>query len=361
MMRLLRPGILVLLAAFCAPVAGAAEQGSGGQRHGVIAVLPVQNRGGDDGIAEAVGLALREGLAGQAAHIEPGTARPVLRRLRIRNSDHTPPALLKRLAGELGAGLLISATLHDAERRGLPRLAVSARVYSGTSGELLGAAFEGGSGLDGRKLLGLGKVAELEELVPQVMARLNQELADIIGGGKHAGRSLPSSTLGTVAIVPLDSNTERRSTANAETATEAARAALHRRGVRLASPGCAAEVIRLRQAGHWGGVVAGAREALRRECGADAILTGTVEAYGMDGLLEEPEPRVSIALRIVDSDTGRILWMDALDRKGWDGQGLFGIGRIHARGALAERLMDVLSRKLLASLSRAAARDEEKG
>ena len=82
-------------------------------------------------------------------------------------------------------------------------------------------------------------------------------------------------------------------------------------------------MLRRTQGGLWGGVVRESRVALRQVCGADLILTGTVEAYGVTGSRGNPDPQVAVALRVMDSVSGRILWMDALDREGRDLQGLF--------------------------------------
>jgi hypothetical protein len=354
----------LLVAAGALLVAGGPARGLSEPRP-VATVLPIQNRAGDQGVGAAVEQALRKELSRHAELVDPGRTRAALRRLRIRDGDAAPPELLPRLAEELGADWLVVPTLHDAERRGLPRITVSARIYAGAGGELLWSGYQGGSGLDSEKLLGLGVVRNVELLAPRVVERMTADLWQALGRSDTPRRNDEDKQVaiarnaGRVAIVPLDSITEDRRTANAETVTEAARAVLFRHAFRLVEPGCTGEVLRRTQAGIWGGVVPESRAALRQVCGADLIVTGVVEAYGVKGGQGSPDPQVAVALRVLDPVSGRILWMGALERSGQDMAGLFRVGREYSRGALAERLTERLIRRLLDDWPRQVARREE--
>jgi hypothetical protein len=61
----------------------------------------------------------------------------------------------------------------------------------------------------------------------------------------------------------------------------------------------------------------------------------------------EPDPSVALALRVLDVETGRILWMGGDERSGWDQIGLFRLGRIYTRGELARRMTEKLIAQLL--------------
>jgi len=336
-------GLAAALHAVAGPPSGEAVAGQ------VAVILPLQNRAGDSQAGRAVEAALGERLWQHLELVDPGRNRRALRLLRIRNGDEEPAERLTRLAEALKVDWLITVTLHDAERRAVPRLTLSARAFSGKTGELRWAGFTGGSGLDKRKLLGLGRIRDLEALAPSVVRDLIQGFEAVIVRGVDEGQSrdIDITEVGTLAIVPLDSVTEDRTTANAETVTEAARAALHRKGIQLVSSGCAREVIRRQQAGVWGGVAGKTRAALQNVCGADFVLTGSVETYEVTGRHEEPEPLVAVAVRVLDTGTGRIVWMDAMERRGWDHQGLFRVGRVYSRGTLTEEVMEKLTGRLL--------------
>lgn len=334
-----RFGLVSALLAALPP--GAARPGSG---ESVIAAFAVQDRSGDSGAAAVLDEALRLELGERGRLVGREETRDAQRRLRLRNGDRAPAAQLHRLGTELRADWLVSATLHDTDRRLVPSLAVSVRVYSGETGELAFTTFRGGSGLDGRTLLGLGTIGDLESLVPVVVRDLVSELPAELAPASPGGEL--RAALGTLAIVPFSGSTEWRATPNAETVTEAARARLFGEGIVLVSPNDTYEILRRLQAGAWGGVTAETRAALRETAGADTILTGTVESYETGGSESEPDPRVAVAVRLVDAASGRILWTGSSEREGWDRQGLFRRGRIYSRGALTERIMKTLITRL---------------
>jgi TolB-like protein len=266
---------------------------------------------------------------------------------------------MRNLARLLDADWLVLSTLHDATARGgVPRLSLSARAYAGSTGELLWVAFEAGSGIDHRGAFELGTLHDLRDLAPRVVERLARELV----AGATTGRpspSTPSAAQGMWAVVPFDSSTEKHRTANAETVTETARAALFRDGVALVAPGCVNEVLRRGQSGQWGGVSRETRAGLRESCSADRIVTGSVARYDVGGVLDDPQPRVTIDLRMVDPERGHLVWADLSDARGWQHEKLFRAGRIYTRGGLAERMTRDLTRHLLADRSREAARSAE--
>jgi TolB-like protein len=351
----------IAVVGLCLGVVAAASSARDSTTGGVVVLLPIQDRAGDDRAARAVEQALIRQLEERARVTDRERTRSVLRRMRLRNVDAAPQAVLEQLATELGAEWLVSATVHDAERRGDPRLTLSARVYRGSNGELVWAGFEGASGLDGRSVLGLGVIADLEALVPRVVDRLELKLeAEPTENRQQDVRSRPSSgaALGMLAIVPVGGLTPKRAVANAETVTEAARAALHDRGVALVSPGCASEALRRGRLPGWGGVDMETGSLLRVACGADVILTGSVERYDVGGAEMEPEPRVGLALRLLDAETGRILWMGSQERRGWDRQGLFRLGRVHSRGALTDAMMKSLVARLVRDRAQQVGRGE---
>jgi len=310
-----------------------------------VALLPVQDRAGDSGAVRAVEDALARGLAEDHALVDGESLRDALRRRRIRNLDAAPPEELRALAGELGAGRFVTAVVHLAEREVTPRLAVSARSYDGATGELAWAGFEAGSGLDRRGLLGLGVVETLEPLAEDLAGRLLHGLSGV-GAAPGPGADPGADRAAAVALVPLSGLSETDATRAAETVTEAVRAALQEAGVPVLSPNRVAEALRGARMFAWGALDAPVRRALA-EAGAGLLVTGSVETWDAGGDGFEPEPVMAVALRAVDARTGRIVWTGALDRRGWDRQGLFRLGRVHDHGTLARRIAE----RLVASLA----------
>ncbi len=333
---------VLLAAASAAPGGGTAAADAR-----AVALFPVQDRAGDPAAAAAVGEALRSELGRLGRLVGPGETRDALRRLRIRNGDRITPQLLRQLGRELAADWLASATLHEADRSLVPGLTLSVRLYSSETGELVFSGFRGESGLDRRKLLGLGVIAGIEDLTPLVARDLLRDLPLVAdGAGAARPREPRRSRLGTVAVVPFTGSTAFQPTLSAEAVTEAVHARLFADGVSVVSPNRLYDVLRRLQGGQWGGVTSQTLAALERTASADTILTGTVETWDLGGGEAEPEPEVAVALRLLEASTGRILWTGASERRGWDGQGLFRRGRVHSRGALTARVIEDLARRL---------------
>lgn len=345
------PHLLVAGALLLAPGAGRAE---------VLAFAPVQDRAGDPDLVKVVEEAVRREIGTAHRLVDPVTLRDALRRGRIRIVDEAGVEALQALAADTGADWALSITLHQGAREDPPRLALSGRAWSLASGELVWAGFEATSGLDGRRLLGLGVVHGIDRLAAGAVERLADDLLAAGGGPEAAAPRLEPSAagLGRIALVPMGSVTETAGTNAAETATEVLRAGLHRHGADIASSGCVAGLLRRQRRLVWGGVSADLRRGLRDECGARHVITGQVERYETVGPALEPEPRAALALRLIDAADGRIAWIDALERSGWDGVTVFGLGRIHTRGGLAERMTETLIRRLLSELGGATRENE---
>lgn len=226
---------------------------------------------------------------------------------------------------------------------------MSLRIYSSATGEMTWTGFQAGSGLDRRKVLGLGTIDEMDSLIPFVVRDLLAELAltaepgEVASSPAHRG---PRASLGKVAVVTFSASTKLRPTLNGETVTEAVRAQLFKSGVDVVSPNLAFDILRQQQSGRWDGVTARTWTALRSDAGAETILTGEVESYELGGSEYAPRPRVVLAMRLLDAATGRILWMGSLERTGWDSQSLLGFGRIYSRGALTEHIVGILTKRL---------------
>lgn len=315
-----------------------------------FALMPLKRGVRDQAAIAAVETALELQLASLGKLAAPEATRRVLRRLRLRDVDAAPPASLHRLAGELGTRWLVVATLHDVPRHVVPDLAVSIRFYAGDSGELVWAGFLGRSGLDGRRLLGLGVVDRMETLAPEAVRRLLAEAPILDGGGGRSRapdrRGATPGAEGRLAVVPFTSYVEQDAQPVADAATEAATAVLVRFGAELASPGCVRDAMRRQKARAWGEIAAATRAELRTSCGAHRLLTGAVERWDLAGSGLEPEPLIALSLRLLDAETGGILWMGSREAGGWDRESVLGIGRVFSRGALLGRLLGSLAREL---------------
>jgi len=331
--------LLAILALAAAAAAAGAE---------TAALLPVERAARRPEVEGRVELALAAQLAARVELVGMEQTRDALRRRRLRSSDGADGETLRALATELAASWLLAATVHEAPNGPVPELTISARLYDGGTGELVWCGFVGASGIDDAGLLGIGRFETHDQLADHAVAEL---LAPLFANG--AGLTVPAvaarqERLGTVAIVPFTATVGEDALEVSVAATESLRAILHRRGVRLAEPGCVRAGLR-RATGHrWGELSAEARAAIRASCGAELLVTGSVERWELGGSAVAPEPTLAVAVRLLEAAGGRIRFTGSLEAGGWDRPGLFGLRRVYARGELLNRLLDRIGKNLLA-------------
>jgi TolB-like protein len=320
-------------------------QGPGG-------VLPLQDRVGDPAVAVMIERLLVGALSRDHSLAEIRNLRDALRRLRIRDANVASPDQLERLGRELGPEWFFSATLHQATAQPVPQITLSARVARRGRSELAWAGFESASGLDSRGVLERGRIDDLLVLAGRVVERLVDDFTRT-HGIVSTPRARPDLTrtgflvgparfgeLRTVAVVPFDAVTDIDATIVAETVTDLAMALLHREGLGVVVPGLVNLIQRRHGSLRRGLVDAPTRSALSVDAAANHVLTGSVERYETRGGANEPEPRIALSARLIDARSGRIVWIDGQERRGWDRQRLFRTGRVYASGALAEEIMN---------------------
>jgi TolB-like protein len=322
-------------------------------------LLTVVDRSGIPEAADAVEAVLRQELSSTFRLSHPDELRNVLRRLRIRDLGTASPADLEELAAELEVERILSATVHEAVSGPVPEVTLSATSFRAGAHHLAWTGFEASSGLEGADWLAQGNTTDLNQLARAGAYQLARQATAL--GTAHVGwkprlrparhgflaRRPPVSELGTIAVVPFNSVSDIDPAIAAETVTRAALETLQRHGFDLVYPGLVSRIQRETGQLLRGQVDLRTREALRDEGGVSAILTGTVETYRLGGGLE-PEPWIAISARLVDAADGRILWMNGLERRGFDGERLFKTGRVYSSGRLAQEIVDALIRSMLA-------------
>jgi hypothetical protein len=313
------------------------------------ALLPVRRAARRPEVEQQVERALVVELAARVELADADRTRDALRRRRLRSPDGADAEALRAVAAELEARWLIAAAVHEAPVGPAPELTLSARLYDGASGRLVWTGFVGANGLDGERLLGIGRLDTYDQLAEHAVAELLAPLATGGTGLEPPPAVAGAERLGTVAIVPFTATLATDGLEVSLTATESLREILARHGARLAEPACVRTGLRQAGGDRWGELTAEAREAIRVACGADHLLTGSIERWEIAGSGTAPEPVLAVAIRLLDATEGRILWTGSLEGGGWDRPGPFGLHRVYARGEWLERLLERIIRNLLAA------------
>ena len=316
-------------------------------------LLPLKDRVGDAAVVEIVEETLKVELGWNQRLVEPHLLRNALRRLRIRDCDTATQEQLVALVKELDADWLFSATLHQGPTDRELQLSLSGRVYRPDDQALVWAGFESASGLDSRRVLGLGAIENIRDLAATAVRRLVTDFespSDDYSPTKlkraRTDRGFLSDQIeigrdSVLAVVPFDSITENQSTAVADTISSVALSVTHREGLKVLAPHLVTATMRRQGQLLRGEVDGSTRRALRSQHHVDLILTGTVESFETHrGSGGEPMPRLAFGARLIEADTGRIVWIDGLQRTGWDRQRVFGTNRTYVSGALALEMME---------------------
>jgi TolB-like protein len=86
-----------------------------------------------------------------------------------------------------------------------------------------------------------------------------------------------------------------------------------------------------------------ASEPLSKKIGdvldVEAILAGSVEAYSSERIGDQTVPEVSISARLIDAETGIIIWASTHTRRGSMGVPIFGWGKITSLGRLSQQVI----------------------
>jgi len=80
--------------------------------------------------------------------------------------------------------------------------------------------------------------------------------------------------------------------------------------------------------------------------GVEAIIVGSVEAYSVERVGDQVSPEVSISARLIDAETGIIIWGGTHTRCGGSGFPIVGWGKINSLGVLSQKVIQDLVNSL---------------
>ena len=80
--------------------------------------------------------------------------------------------------------------------------------------------------------------------------------------------------------------------------------------------------------------------------GVEAIIVGSVEAYSVERTGDQVSPEVSISARLIDAETGIIIWGGTHTRRGGSGFPIVGWGKTNSLGVLSQKVIQDLVNSL---------------
>ena len=328
-----------------------------------VAVLPFAQRGAPSGSWALVQAPLAAALSERGLEpVEMGRVEAELRARRLRELSLMTRAEIAALAEALGADRLLLGVVYRLDEGERPSVSLSARLLDPGRSAVEAMAF---ASVEGRSLLGplgTGGPATVERTVADAVRRLAASLAAQRQAGRDGGvpknsvlapapaayvsSGLLRRAVRTIVVLPFR-NLSRQPGAGQSAADLGSWCLRSLTPIVLLDPG---DATRRLLAGGWRtGMPVGRPEvrSLGEASGVDAVLMGGVERWEEgDGAGARP-PEITLSLRLLDAETGDILWMAQHERRGDETRTFYEAGNIRH----SEVLMARASCEALASLS----------
>lgn len=358
--KLLSAAVVLLL------ILGAAAP-AGAQQPTTVALLPFENVSGSlkgpPIIMPLIGQTLRD--KGYNI-VTPDKLEPFLFRNRIRNTGMLSRRHLSALRQEFAVDLAMVGSIdlfHESEEN--PQWGLSSRVLSAESGKVLWAGSAGLTGDDFTGILGLGTIRSGERLAEEVVKLLVKSLPPTgkgfpaaapagspfirLTGSAEAGYRSPaleSEPPRRIAVLPFENASERKGASRI--LTDVFTTALFQHGgFEVIEPGEVAEALVALNAVAFGAIDFESLAGLRERIGVDAVILGTVYSYN-EGFrrIQTTAPEVDLDVRMLDAESGRILWVAARGKSGDDYQTVLDFGKIRSMVPLALKVISEMLESL---------------
>ncbi|HSB70533.1 MAG TPA: GNA1162 family protein [Candidatus Methylomirabilis sp.] len=329
--------------------------GTSSEAAGPVALLPFENVSGDIRSPEIIMPRIASALRDRGFEVvPPETLEPFLAGRRIRTTAKLSREELAALGREFGtAWVLVGSIDLFADTPGNPQWGVSSRLLEAGSGRILWADAAGRTGDDFTGFLDLGTITSPEILADKTVQELFRSL-HLQGGGMEPAKVSRSRKLARrvfrdprmdsdppkrVAVLPFENGTERRGAALI--VDDLTLVALRQAGrFEVADAGVVQRALRSLGIAPYGGIDLESLRRIGEAAGVDAVILGRVEDYN-EGLRPGASTSPSIALdaRMLETGTGKILWMGFHEAQGEGSQIVLEFGKIKSMVPLAMRVI----------------------
>jgi TolB-like protein len=267
--------------------------------------------------------------------------RPILRRHRARVVGELSARAADLLRGETGARIAVVGSIDVFEPERSLEVLISARVVHLETKKVLLAVSLGRTVQETERAFGVGRAAEIEEIVDPVV----NELIDTIRATLHGDPPEPRKhhSCGVVAVIPLDDYSTRRH--GAKVLENLLIAELADRSWSVVEPGMIRELLLEHRLVARGGAPHEVSRMLREELDVCYVLTGEVDRFDLTvSGLPASVPHIEYGIRLVDGRSQRLVASVDQVRDGLDGETLLGLGREYSMARLARTsIRDVLA------------------
>ncbi|VAX30257.1 hypothetical protein MNBD_NITROSPIRAE03-1457 [hydrothermal vent metagenome] len=305
-----------------------------------IALFPFVNLSEDRDALRYVMPVLRARLEGKGFDVvDEDSINRFLLKERIRATGYISRDMARKIGSELKVKAVLLGSVNLFSRGANPGVGFSARLIDSSSGLILWADNASATGDDFTAILGLGRIKNMDNLLPRVADRL---LASFTAMPSRKETKETKETY-RIAVMPFRNNSGVRDAGMI--ATYMFLVELFKNPVfepvEYGEVRRAVVDLRVRERGE---LDYRDMKALSDSLGVDGFLVGTVELYS-DGLNASSPPEVSISARIVDARKNRVLWCESCQLKGDDDIIVLDWGRIRSVDKVASRIVSKLVKR----------------
>jgi TolB-like protein len=303
-----------------------------------IAILPLENLTDDKNAPVEIMPVLKSRLEKKGLEIaDEDSLNKFLLKERVRSTGYISRDIAQKMEKELHVKAILVGSITSYYQLKNPQLGILARLIESSSGLILWANQASATGEDFTKILGLGTVRSMDELIPIVVDRLltsfsvtserkekeqTRRIAVMLfqNKSKHkdAGMIVTCMFLGELfknaGYEPIEYGEVRRLTVD----------------------------FRIR---HRGELDYKNIEGLSDALDVDGILVGTVELFS-DGLDTSSPPEVAISARLINAHKSRILWSESIQVNGDEDIIAFDWGRVRSIDSVTDKAVTKLIHKM---------------
>jgi TolB-like protein len=256
---------------------------------------------------------------------------------RVRSTGFISKDLAQKIGNEFGVDSILVGSVVSYIPSDNPQFGITARLIDSTDGSILWAEYTSATGEDFTKILGLGKVTTIEELIERVLDKFFSSFST-----EPPYREIESTYK--IAVFPFQNNSPYRNSGQITMYLFLTELFKNQEFIPI-EYGSVRKLIVDNRIIRKGELNFQNIKILSNLLGIDIILVGTVETYS-DGLETGTPPEVTINARLLDTRKNKILWFDSFQLNGEDDIKILDLGRIRSVDKVAYKAISKLVKNM---------------
>jgi TolB-like protein len=303
-----------------------------------IALFPFENLTDDRTALAEIMPVIRDRLEKKGiAILDEKNLENFLLKERVRSTGYISKDLAQKMGKELNVRAVLTGSVTSFYLLNNPQVGLLARLVDSSNGEILWANQASATGEDFTKMLGLGTIRSMDELIPIVVDRLLTSFS-------ITSKNKDKEQTHRIAVMLFQNKSKHKNAG--VIVTYMFLDDLHKRNeFEPLEYGEIREFVVDLRVRYRGELDYKGSELLAETLEADGVLVGTVEVYS-DGVDTSSPPEVAISARLINVRKNRILWSDSIQLNGDEDIIVFDWGRIRAVDSVAYKAVKTLMQKM---------------